>query len=299
MMPTQNSTTHRAIFSCLLAAVLWGLLWYPLRILNAWGLSGLWSSLLIYLTALLLISRFTWQQRRLLLSRRGDVIAIGLFAGWTNLAFILAMLEGTVVRVLLLFYLSPVWSVLLARLFLKEAISRIAWSAFFLAIGGAVVMLWQGSQRGLTLDYADFLALTSGMAFSMTNMLVRRSGDFPIVLKMSAAWTGVVMLALTGLVFNGSPVPEFNSMSLLLVLFLAFPVMPVMTWTAQYGATHLPLHRSSVIFLVEVVAGAVSAALLTDETIGLREWLGGAMVLLAAMLIAWDAVDNDQENVSL
>jgi drug/metabolite transporter (DMT)-like permease len=63
-------------------------------------------------------------------------------------------------------------------------------------------------------------------------------------------------------------------------------VLVVMTLSVVYGVTHLPVHRSAVILLFEIVAGAVSAQLLTDEVVLLQEWVGGGFVILAAYLAA-------------
>jgi drug/metabolite transporter (DMT)-like permease len=52
----------------------------------------------------------------------------------------------------------------------------------------------------------------------------------------------------------------------------------------QYGVTHLPVHQSAVIALIELVAGAVSQQLLTDELVTSREWLGGVLIAIGAYL---------------
>jgi drug/metabolite transporter (DMT)-like permease len=59
-----------------------------------------------------------------------------------------------------------------------------------------------------------------------------------------------------------------------------------MTLTVIYGVSHMPLHRSAVILLFELVVGAISAMLLTDEQVQTQEWLGGALILVAAYLAA-------------
>ncbi len=61
-------------------------------------------------------------------------------------------------------------------------------------------------------------------------------------------------------------------------------MMYLLTWTAQYGVTFLPVQRSSVIFLLEIVAGAVSAALLTDEIVSNIEYIGGALIISAGLI---------------
>ena len=69
--------------------------------------------------------------------------------------------------------------------------------------------------------------------------------------------------------------------------------MLVMTWSAQYGVTYLPIQRSSVIFLLEIVAGAVSAALLTDEVVSTLEYVGGTLIISAGLVSVWQQKDAD------
>jgi drug/metabolite transporter (DMT)-like permease len=59
-----------------------------------------------------------------------------------------------------------------------------------------------------------------------------------------------------------------------------------MTVAVQYGVSHMPVHRSAVILLFELVIGAVSSLLLTDEVVLIREWVGGIMIITAAYLAA-------------
>ena len=48
-----------------------------------------------------------------------------------------------------------------------------------------------------------------------------------------------------------------------------------MTWAVQYGVTHMPVYRSSVLLIFELVAGAILSQLLTDEIVLAKEWVGG------------------------
>lgn len=270
--------------ACLVAATMWGLLWYPLRLLQEAGLPGIWATLVIYVSAIVVVLP-RWLHTRHSGVSMPLLMGIAASAGWTNLAFILALLEGTVVRVLLLFYLSPLWAILLARVFLHETITWHSVLNLLLAGSGAVILL---ADKGLDLtrpvDLADGLAITAGMAFAVTNLLVRKIGDIPIISKMVPAWIGVLGLSLAGIVIAGVPLPVFNLYSVLLGAGVGIFGMVLMTYTAQYAVTHLPLQKSAVIFLFEVPVGAVSAAILSAETMTLLEYLGGSLVLLAAWL---------------
>jgi len=48
----------------------------------------------------------------------------------------------------------------------------------------------------------------------------------------------------------------------------------------------MPVHRSAVIALIELVAGAVSQQLLTNEVVTMREWVGGVLIVVGAYLAA-------------
>ncbi len=287
-----------AIIACLIAAALWGLLWHPLRLLEQMGLPGIWGSIFIYVFALIAVFPFLIRQAWPKSVPPMFLLFIGLAAGWTNLAFILALLEGTVVRVLLLFYLSPIWAVILACLFLKEAISPKAYFHLVLAFFGAMVLLWNDQQM-FELSYADTLAVSSGFAFALTNLLVRKVGDIPIIFKMVPAWLGVLFVAAIWLSLGDIPGIELQGVSLLAPIALAAAVgifgMTIMTYTAQYGVTHLPIHQSATLFLFEVPVGAVSAALLSQETMAYQEWIGGGLVMLAAWLSAKLTVNSSDQ----
>lgn len=279
------------IISCLVAATLWGLFWYPLRTLEQLGVSGLWASALIYTFTLIPLLPGLWLQRSGLTKQVLNLGLIGVFAGWANLGFILAVLEGNIVRVLLLFYLSPVWTVLLGLVMLDEHLTGLAWLSVLIAMIGATIML-SGGSAGIAIfnsfDIADFLAISAGFSFAVMNVLIRKTGNIPIILKMGPACLGVILLSLTGLVIHTQPVPVINATTMMISGFTGGLGMLAMTYTAQYGVTHLPVHRSAVIFLFEIVVGAISAAILANEITTAREWLGGVMVVMAAWLTAFD-----------
>lgn len=293
-MNSQNKTYPiLAISACLYAAVLWGLLWYPLRIMELQGLPGLWATLAIYVPASIVVIGYVLAKQIPMPKQYGLLFCLALAAGWTNLAFILAMLEGTVVRVLLLFYLSPVWTILLSRLFFYEPISRIAFLHLCLAFIGALILLWT-DQFSLNFSQADWLAISSGFGFALTNVLVRKIGNIPIAHKMSSAFIGVIVLCVIGLIAMSDPAPHAATSAWFIGLLVGVFGMILMTYCAQYGVTHLPLHQSATLFLFEVPAGAISAAILSNEVMSGREWIGGLLVLLAAWLSARSTINHSR-----
>lgn len=284
------------VISLLLAASLWGLFWYPLRLFADYGLAGLWSSLLIYAGTLPVLVYILYGRMHELGRAPGQLLLIVLASGWCNTSFILAMLDGHVVRVLLLFYLSPIWTVILGFIFLGERPHRLGVVTILVAMLGAIIMLWD-TDMGVPLPQtgADWLALSSGMAFSVTNVAVRHTQTVSVRVKTVMAWIGAVVIAGLLLVAGEQSLEVTNELVLIAALLFGLIVMVIMTLTVQYGVTHMPAHRSAVILLFEIVVGAVSAFFLSNEVMTNQEWLGGALVIAAA----WLSARIPDENVGL
>jgi drug/metabolite transporter (DMT)-like permease len=96
-----------AMFGILFGAVCWGLIWYPYRILQEAGISGVASSFYTYVIAVGIFAVVLIKQWRAAINQPKSIIWLAIFAGWTNLSYVLAIIDGEVMRVMLLFYLSP------------------------------------------------------------------------------------------------------------------------------------------------------------------------------------------------
>ena len=120
--------------------MLWGLFWWPLKELEAVGIHGSFVQAVAYgLPALVLLP---WAVRNPVRRNQiGLLLLIALLGGWANAAFATSLTTGSVVRVLLLFYLAPVWTILAARLFLGEIFTRLRLVALGLALTGLAFTL--------------------------------------------------------------------------------------------------------------------------------------------------------------
>lgn len=279
------------VFSLLLTAMLWGLVWYPLRLLEAQGLQGLWLSLSSYGAALLVGLPWLWRARGDWVREARVLALMTLAVGWCNVAFVIAILDGTVVRVLLLFYLSPLWALILGWLILDERPGAGGFVVFVLALSGAVVMLWN-PQLGLPWprDGADWMAASSGLAFAFANVMVRKLKHAGMPAKATASWLGVVLVAGVWILLVHEPVPAVDLSVWLGAALLGWLGFVVMTVTVIYGVTHMPVHRSAVILLFELVVGAVSSLLLTNEQVQVQEWIGGVLILAASWFAAQEHI---------
>ncbi|MCW9032361.1 MAG: DMT family transporter, partial [Gammaproteobacteria bacterium] len=199
---------------------------------------------------------------------------------------------GNVVRVILLFYLSPLWATLLGVFFLGEKLSRRAVAILGVAMLGAVIMLWHESFGfPAPRDISDWLALSAGIAFAITNVLIHKLEHASVMVKTSTGWLGVLFIAFLLIIFMQQPL-AVSSEVITGALLLGIVAMTLMNTAVVYGVSNMPVHRSAVILLFEIVAGAVSSLLLTNEVIELREWIGGLLVILAAYLTATSQIED-------
>jgi drug/metabolite transporter (DMT)-like permease len=287
-----------AISSLVYAATLWGLVWYPYRLLDQAGMGGIASAFFSYAIPLLLLG---WLHGRALHSARGHwrwLSALGLAAGWTNLAYVLAVLEGEVVRVLLLFYLSPLWTVLFSRFLLHEKLNSAGWAVMALAAGGALAMLWQPGDWPLPANRAEWLGLSAGVMFAASNVISRHLHGVAEVAKSVAVWAGVAVLTLAGLALQPSELDfmaEAAAATWLLLLGVGL-LIGSMTYAVQYGLARVPANQAIVIFLFELVIAAIAAYFLSDERMGAQEWIGAAMIITASLFSGH--MENDQSRAA-
>ena len=276
--------TRFAISVLLISSVGWGLTWLPIKAMNEMGLDSMQLIFIAFLSATLLLLPWLYKQYPAWKGRIYIMLMIGLCGGIANAAFQTAIFHGEVIRVMILFYLLPVWSVLGGKLFLKEKIDAVRLFAVVVCLTGAFVILevWNTSWQGFS--WIDLVAISSGMALAATNILFRFSQDIPLVSKVSTMFMGcTVIIGVSMLVMPmNQAIPGYG------VMFLAAAYgaiwLTVITLGTQWGVTQLEAGRSSIIIVMELVVAVVSVAVLTSAELKLYEFIGGLMVISAAVL---------------
>ena len=288
--PAPSSRLLPALALCLNALV-WGTSWWPLRYFETLGLHPLWTTALVYtavVIVIVLLRRRALQQ----VLRTPALWLLVLAAGTTNATFNWAMVIGDVVRVILLFYLMPVWAVLLARLLLHEPITRGAALRVALGVAGAAVVLWPAGAGlealPLPSSLADWLGVVGGFAFALNNVMLKRESHRPEEGRALAMFVGgalvsaVIALALQGTV----PLPPAPVLAWVLPVLVMAVLFGLGNLALQYGAGRLAANVTAVVMLTEVVFASGSALALGSAQLTPQAMLGGALILLAALLAA-------------
>jgi drug/metabolite transporter (DMT)-like permease len=278
-------TKMMPVFGLLTGATVWGLIWYPYRALEEAGISGEIAATLTYACAFVL-AVIVFRQQRVRGQLTWSLAALGLSAGWANVGFTVAVVYGDVMRVVLLFYLAPLWTVWFARLLLGEKLSAAGYVLMLCAFSGAIVMLWQ-PQSGWPLprSAAEWTALSAGVAFALSNVLARLASATTIPLKVMAVFAGGIVIGVIGMGFStAGQITAAPGLAQAVLLLLISIVILSVNVAVQYGLAQVGANRAIVIYLFELVVAAFSAWVLADEVMTLQEWCGGAMIVAAGLV---------------
>jgi drug/metabolite transporter (DMT)-like permease len=282
-----------AVLALALNALVWGLSWWPLRQLDVDGLHPLWTTACVFTLATVVLS-FISPSGWLHFKQHPQLWWLMAASGLTNVGFNWAVTTGDVVRVVLLFYLMPTWSLLLAWWLLGERPTRGALARLGLALMGVVLVLkTPDSPWPLPQDLSDLLAILGGFCFALTNIWLLRLQHTPESARMIAMFSGGALMAVacavlatlagvTAWVPHASVAEQMLTWSpWVLGLSAAFLVS---NFALQYGAARLSAHTTAMVMMSEVVFASVSSVALGASTLTWRVGLGGGMIVLAALL---------------
>lgn len=271
------------------AASVWGLYWLPLRKVEQLGLTGAWAVLAFNLIPLLaLVPLMVWRRERFRQYAR-LALAIGFFAGAGIACYALALLYTTVMRATLLYYLTPVWSTLIAMVVLRERVTWQRWLAITIGFVGLYMMLSGGDQTAETFNQGDVLGLMSGIFWGFGATLMRRNPEVSPYDTVSTQYVFGTLIAFAALLIlgtSGAPTPTLNDwlratpLTFLFCIGIFLPTMLAIFWSAS----KLSPGRVGILMMSEVVVAGISASLIAGEHLNNRELIGAGLILTAGVV---------------
>ena len=276
------------VLALMLNALVWGLSWWPLRQLDALGLHPLWTTACVFSSVALLLTLLfpsAWRA----FAQHPQLGWLVIASGLTNLGFNWAITTGDVVRVVLLFYLMPSWSLLLAWWLLDERPSRGALARLSLSLAGMWLVLHNpDTALPLPQDLADYLALAAGCSFAFTNIWLLRLQHTPESARMVAMFGGGALMAVACAVLAsfGGVVPPLNTDVALWWPWVAglAAAICVGNFALQYGAARLSAHTTAMVMMSEIVFASVSSMALGAAAPTWQVAVGGGLIVLTALL---------------
>tara|TARA_Y100001970_G_scaffold70869_1_gene90182 strand:- start:2 stop:913 length:912 start_codon:yes stop_codon:yes gene_type:complete len=288
-------------FSLLIAAGLWGLFWIPQRALEAGGLTGGWATISQMVVPFLILFPISIWRRFKGLSSGLEYPLIGLLFGGGIACYANSFLLTDVVRALILFYITPVWTTIFEMIFLKQMPRYYRYVTLVLALSGVWIVFGQNGVVPIPQNSGDWVALFGGVliAASAVRMEIKKpEGIFPIL--FSFFFYGGLFTIFQAFLLKDylGHAPSLDSliqmMPWLILLALLFHIptnVIILGAPSRIGASLF-----SIIILFEIVVGSISAALLSQELFGWREGVGCAMIIMAGLSEILFASQNQQKD---
>jgi len=288
-----------AVLILFISSAGWGLTWLPLKKLNDMGLDSLQLIFIAFISGALILFPWLFREYHQWKHKIRFILMIALAGGFANASFQAAIYHGDVVRVMILFYMLPVWSVIGGKIFLKEHIDGRRILAVLLCLSGAFIILdvWHTSWQGIT--YVDFLAIGSGIGLAATNLLFRFTQETPLASKVASIFIGCALIIGSVLIFQyvflNTPVKALpaNELAIPYAMLYGAVWLALITLGTQWGVTQMEAGRSAIIIVMELVTAVLSIAILTHVDLKPYEIVGGILVVSAALL---EGVREDPAN---
>ena len=285
---TRHPHHFKIALALAISAGAWGIYWLPQRILEEGGLTGGWGTIAQMIIGVLLLTPIAMWRKIKGRSTGLELPMVGLLVGGGFICYALSFLLTDVVRALILFYMTRIWTTIFEMLFLKRRPGLERVLTLGLALGGLWIVFSKQTIIPLPQNAGDWLALAGGAIFAggMIRLEVTKNdGVFPIIFSFFVYGSLFNIVAGFLLSEHLGPVPaidSFVSMSLFLIIISVFYFIPtgiVILW----APSKLGAGLCSILFLTEIVVGVTSSSILTHEPFGWREIVGRSMIIIGGI----------------
>ena len=271
-----------------IGAAFWGLYWIPVRGIEQAGTHAFWTGPVIFGAASLLFLPLMLIRFRNYIAHWRHILLPGLLAGFAFALYIASLNLTDVVRAILLFYMSPLWSTLLGIVFLKERLTGNRVVALMLAFSGLYIVLVVESGLPIPRNNGDWFALLSGLCWSVASVKLFQDGAQMIFEKVTMFVVFALLMSLLLILWQQGTLAGMPDLPTLQkgwywIAIVAFGMLPI-TYLTIWPATVLSPGRVGMLLMVEVLVGVASAAILTHEPFGLREITGAALIIAAGIV---------------
>ncbi len=264
----------------------WGVFWIPIRMLEAQGYVGAWSGLVIYLSCVLLLTPIVLLRAGRMRANWRALARCGLITGCAFSLYGISLILTDVIRSVLLFYLTPLWSTALGYFLLGERISPARIFALILAAAGLIAIVgFSGSTAAINLG--DAMALLSGLLWAIGSLFLFNARDISVPEQVFSFTGGALIVTGVFLIIAGPGLSEITlpsvTQNLSLIGLTALLVLPMLFLTL-WPATLLSPGRVGLLLMSEVVVGVITAAFWSGDPFGMSEAIGSVLIVSAGLV---------------
>ena len=281
------STENLAKLACLYAGAIWGIFWMPLRAINESGIDGVWSVAIWFAVPTLLLVPFAIYRWKSIRAGGLNLQITAFLSGLALLCYTLAFLYTDVLRAMLLYYLTPIWSTLLAAAILGDNITVERVFAIMLAAAGMLVIFGLGMNLPLPRNVGDWMGISSGIIWAIAIVRIRKHQSLSAIdMTIGFFFWSLVVASILCLVLINDETPSIPQLYSIIPWLAAFMILFVIpgAFTSLWGPKFVSPGLASLLMMTEIIFGSISAALFADEPFGQREIIGILLISSASLV---------------
>ena len=267
----------------------WGLYWLPLRSIEQSGIVGSWSIVLVNACPLLILVPLIFFNLDKLKKYPKPIFFAGIMIGAAFTFYANGLVQTSVIRATLLFYLSPIWSTIIGIIWLNERLTIARVISIIVALIGLILLLYDfRNQETVILNFGDFSSILSGLFWALGASILKKWSKLPIIPLTAIVYFSTTSLSiLLAIMVYKAPIPSLAligqnfSTAFIWSVIVLLPSFCIIFRISQI----LFPGRVGILMMSEVAVAVISAKiLLPEEQMVILQWIGASAILLAGVV---------------
>ena len=267
----------------------WGLYWLPLRSIEQSGIVGSWSIVLVNACPLIILVPLIFFNLDKLKKYPKPIFFAGIMIGAAFTFYANGLVQTSVIRATLLFYLSPIWSTIIGIIWLNERLTIARVISIIVALIGLILLLYDfRNQETVMLNFGDFSSILSGLFWALGASILKKWSKLPIIPLTAIVYFSTTSLSiLLAIIVYKAPIPSLGligenfSTAFIWSVIVLLPSFCIIFRISQI----LFPGRVGILMMSEVAVAVISAKiLLPEEQMVILQWIGASAILLAGVV---------------
>ena len=267
----------------------WGLYWLPLRSIEQSGIVGSWSIVLVNACPLIILVPLIFFNLDKLKEYPKPILFAGIMIGAAFTFYANGLVQTSVIRATLLFYLSPIWSTIIGIIWLNERLTIARVISIIVALIGLILLLYDfRNQETAMLNFGDFSSILSGLFWALGASILKKWSKLPIIPLTAIVYFSTTSLSiLLAIMVYKAPIPSLAligqnfSTAFIWSVIVLLPSFCIIFRISQI----LFPGRVGILMMSEVAVAVISAKiLLPEEQMVILQWIGASAILLAGVV---------------
>ena len=267
----------------------WGLYWLPLRSIEQSGIVGSWSIVLVNACPLIILVPLIFFNLDKFKKYPKPILFAGIMIGAAFTFYANGLVQTSVIRATLLFYLSPIWSTIIGIIWLNERLTIARVISIIVALIGLILLLYDfRNQETAMLNFGDFSSILSGLFWASGASILKKWSKLPIIPLTAIVYFSTTSLSiLLAIIVYKAPIPSLAligqnfSTAFIWSVIVLLPSFCIIFRISQI----LFPGRVGILMMSEVAVAVISAKiLLPQEQMVILQWIGASAILLAGVV---------------